>query len=325
MGTRGLTVVVKDGEHRVAQYGQWDHYPTGQGTRALGFCCDHLDTPEKREAFKAAVDKCRFISDDEAGKLWKACGADDSGWVGADVADKFEARHPQLHRDAGAKVLSMILTGKDEHGRKAGPELQDSLDFGYAGNNGFGCEGIYVVDLDRNVLEVYYGYSMNDEYQGSLHNLRPRVELECPLLARFDLTKLPPKSVVPAIMEAVENMINKFTCDDTEDYSGPDDTPDMDDLDPNQVAAVAMAYALGDDAPEDCSVYRRPATNRIVDLLNGSSAYDPTGVPYLNVQDILTDLRHYCDTHKLNFSAISGESCKRHKGQADMDARLAKK
>ena len=36
MGTRGLTMVVSKGKTRVAQYGQWDHYPSGQGRTAFG-------------------------------------------------------------------------------------------------------------------------------------------------------------------------------------------------------------------------------------------------------------------------------------------------
>ena len=36
MGTRGLTKVIdKDGITKVAQYGQWDHYPEGQGVKIL--------------------------------------------------------------------------------------------------------------------------------------------------------------------------------------------------------------------------------------------------------------------------------------------------
>lgn len=35
MGTRNLTAVYLDGQYKVAQYGQWDGYPEGQGITAL--------------------------------------------------------------------------------------------------------------------------------------------------------------------------------------------------------------------------------------------------------------------------------------------------
>lgn len=31
MGTRNPTAVVLDGEYKLAQYGQWDGFPSGQG------------------------------------------------------------------------------------------------------------------------------------------------------------------------------------------------------------------------------------------------------------------------------------------------------
>lgn len=37
MGTRNLTAVYLDGQYKVAQYGQWDGYPEGQGITVLTF------------------------------------------------------------------------------------------------------------------------------------------------------------------------------------------------------------------------------------------------------------------------------------------------
>lgn len=40
MGTRNLTMVKYNGEIKVAQYGQYDGYPSGQGLTALRLCRD---------------------------------------------------------------------------------------------------------------------------------------------------------------------------------------------------------------------------------------------------------------------------------------------
>lgn len=37
MGTRHLTVVVKNDKYKVAQYGQWDGYPSGAGANVIEF------------------------------------------------------------------------------------------------------------------------------------------------------------------------------------------------------------------------------------------------------------------------------------------------
>jgi len=36
MGTRHCIIAVCDGEHKIAQYGQWDGYPTGLPYRSAG-------------------------------------------------------------------------------------------------------------------------------------------------------------------------------------------------------------------------------------------------------------------------------------------------
>ena len=44
MGTRNLTKVINEqGEVVVAQYGQWDGYPSGQGVNALNAIFYYLD------------------------------------------------------------------------------------------------------------------------------------------------------------------------------------------------------------------------------------------------------------------------------------------
>lgn len=66
MGTRNLTMVVKDNKTKVAQYCQWDGYPGGQGLDILSFL-----TSNDIESFKQSVDKVRWITKSEVEKAEK--------------------------------------------------------------------------------------------------------------------------------------------------------------------------------------------------------------------------------------------------------------
>src|SRR4051812_12220434 len=63
MGTRHLTCVVQNGEYRVAQYGQWDGYPDGQGETVVAFL-----TGSDLRQFRQQVGKVRHVTSDEANR-----------------------------------------------------------------------------------------------------------------------------------------------------------------------------------------------------------------------------------------------------------------
>jgi hypothetical protein len=136
-------------KHRVAQYGQWDGYPQGQGKTVLAFCKRHLSTKKGRQEFQAKLGNVRWITDQALKDLWKAEGADDSDMVSMQIADQFGRKHPQLSRDCGAEVLSIVRRSRGTL------LLRDSIDF--AGDSLF-CEWAYVIDLDKGVLEIYEGF-----------------------------------------------------------------------------------------------------------------------------------------------------------------------
>jgi len=145
MGTRNLVAVFYGGEYKVAQYGQWDGYPSGQGSEV----CDFIQSRMDLEKFKKAVGECKFLSDDEVSERWFECGASkDNEFVSMDVSDKFKRTYPALSRDAGAKVLDMVQDGARH--------LKNSVEF--AGDSLF-CEWAYVLDLDNLMLEVYKGFN----------------------------------------------------------------------------------------------------------------------------------------------------------------------
>lgn len=143
MGTRNVTVVRADGVIKVAQYGQWDGYPTGQGNTIA-----HFLRTASLPKFKAKLRDVVFLSDDDIKKRWEECGADvdpNIGLVNVDVSNKLMKLYPALHRDTGAEVLELIYKGEVK-------ELEDYYDFI---KDTLFCEYAYIVDLDKEVVEIY--------------------------------------------------------------------------------------------------------------------------------------------------------------------------
>lgn len=158
MGTRNLTCVVKDGDYKIAQYCQWDGYPEGQGLRILDFLRNN-----KLEKFKAQVDKCSFIEEqDFFDNAYEELGINvRNGCISFEDAAKFASVYPQLSRDMGAGVLEFVLNNDNVL-------LKNSIDFS---KDSLFCEWAYVVDLDNNTFEVYEGFnkeplSENERFYG---------------------------------------------------------------------------------------------------------------------------------------------------------------
>jgi hypothetical protein len=75
----------------------------------------------------------------------------ENGWMNMDQSKLFQEKYPYLSRDNGAGILQMIMDGEEEQ-----IWVTDSTDF--AGDSLF-CEWAYLIDLDKNVLEVYEGFN----------------------------------------------------------------------------------------------------------------------------------------------------------------------
>ena len=160
MGTRHLIEVVHNGETKVAQYGQWDGYPSGQGIDILKF----LRT-RRLDVFTKMVDKCRFINDETIRQYYINAGDspdNTSGFIDFRVAESFKRMYPALSRDTGAKVLDIIIESTD------GVELYNSLSF--TEDNLF-CEFTYVINLDDEKLYCYEGGKVNKFYECSIHEI----------------------------------------------------------------------------------------------------------------------------------------------------------
>jgi hypothetical protein len=143
MGTRNLTAVVVDGQFKVAQYGQWDGYPEGQGLTILNFLKNFNEA-----LFRKRLEATRFVTNEEVHGWYIAAGSGGAQFVTSDVQDRVMEAHPYISRDHGGEILRLIAESE-------GPvEIQDSSDF--VADSLF-CEWAYVVDLDQRTLEVYEG------------------------------------------------------------------------------------------------------------------------------------------------------------------------
>lgn len=151
MGTRNLTAVMKDGEYKIAQYGQWDGYPNGQGITALTFLRDtNLDE------FKAKLDNLSFYTEKEYQQIIDEHTDNGSVAMGSDHDKWWQSHMAQTSRDRGAEILNLVMN----HGAT---KLKNSI--GFAGDSLF-CEWAYIVDFDKGTFEVFQGFNKTPIKEG---------------------------------------------------------------------------------------------------------------------------------------------------------------
>jgi hypothetical protein len=145
MGTRGLTKVIdRNGEIKVAQYGQWDHYPSGQGLTVLEILLSRHNAVKHLEL---ALDKCEFVSDAKRELIYAGYNAKYADVVEVGQ-DNFTAMLPSFSRDTGAYILEVVMWS-------AGPvPLVDEREF--EGDNLF-CEGVYEINFQTNKFISKFG------------------------------------------------------------------------------------------------------------------------------------------------------------------------
>ena len=189
MGTRHLTMVIHKEKLKVAQYGQWDGYPSGQGATVLEFLKKvNLDN------FKKKLENTRFINEEDEKEIqnfMESIGAP-NGWMGSEQSSMYHKKYPHLSRDNGAEILDMIMESEEN------VLLRDSSDFA---SDSLFCEWAYLIDLDNNVLECYMGFNQTPLEEGqrfkdfSLCNYNGMDQHYYPIrcIKKYPLDKLPTK------------------------------------------------------------------------------------------------------------------------------------
>ena len=138
MGTRNLTVVKNlEGTTKIAQYGQWDGYPSYSGIQALEFLRDKTN----RDNLMVELQQVEFVSDEEVDTLYKQYESTD--WENKDFLNAY----PGLHRDTGVGILEVVANTT---------KTIKTVDNSEFRNDDLFCEGIYEVDFSTNKFITTY-------------------------------------------------------------------------------------------------------------------------------------------------------------------------
>ena len=149
MGTRNLTMVInKEGETKIAQYGQWDGYPSGVGLGVLSFIKDK----KMFNKLKKNLSKVRFLDRENIDKEFAESYDKNSPQWSNEPDNRTEEQkywfETYCSRDLAEKVLENIAHSKDKE-----IILLNSEDT--AKNDGW-VEYSYVINLNKNTFECYY-------------------------------------------------------------------------------------------------------------------------------------------------------------------------
>ena len=134
MGTRHLTKVInKDGEIVVAQYGQWDGYPSGQGLNLLEFISQY----GMLKQIELSLDKAYWATQDELDLMYAGLGDKDPSVF-----------LPSLVRDSATDIVKVLVYST------AGVPLVDDREFE---NDQLFCEGVYTLDFKQRKFISKFG------------------------------------------------------------------------------------------------------------------------------------------------------------------------
>jgi len=144
MGTRNLTKVIKDDKVVVAQYGQWDGYPSGQGLTGF-FAITKDDVMASLEANLNLI----FYPTDEQMKEYSKPFEDghSEGMMTFESGKLFGEKYPSLTRDTCTEILYVIANATEP--------VPLYLDIDFEDDDLF-CEGVYEVNLDNKTYTSKY-------------------------------------------------------------------------------------------------------------------------------------------------------------------------
>lgn len=213
MGTRHLIAVQHEGQYKIAQYGQWDGYPEGQGFSVLKF----LAVKGNIKRLRAALAKVRFFEPEGRDKEFiDSYSANAPEWSDQpDLRTEEQKRwfDTYITRDLGADILENVAASNDEE-----IILRNSIDFAEDSS----CEYAYVIDLDKNTFEAFEGGNQEALDPSERFALRQKSQVERDYMP-VRLVKSWPLDALPS--EA--DLVQAFAIEEEEEESESEAPPQL--------------------------------------------------------------------------------------------------
>ena len=175
MGTRNLTVVIKNDKIVLSQYGQWDGYFSYTGVKFLEFVKDKLQYGKSQKRIDINCQKfseqLECIGEANQDVLNKIQNTTDSFSCNSSknttkYAIPFNMLFPSLCRDTGVEILNIIsnirpyaMRNKSENTFKKLP-IHIETDIKACG---FGIEYVYIIDIDKQEIYMFTCHDFKKE------------------------------------------------------------------------------------------------------------------------------------------------------------------
>lgn len=167
MGTRNLTMVIdQQGQTKVAQYGQWDGYPSGVGVGVLKF----LKNKDAFDKFKTKLTKVRFLDEEGVDKdfidSYNKNAPDWSNDIDKRTEEQIRWWNTYCTRDLAEEVLTNISNSMDKEilliNREDTAKKDGWVKYSYVINLKENTFGIYG-HIDKQPIKVYSLDSLPEE------------------------------------------------------------------------------------------------------------------------------------------------------------------
>lgn len=165
MGTRGLTVIIKDGKVKLSQYQQYDSYFSETGVEFIDFCNRVLNNPRKTDKFESKIKRLQHVTKKYMAECDKVLELLNTKKYKLGINQLF----PQFSRDTGVDILDIIYNLRDYeyHDEQKYPIYIDVCEdwIEYANIINFDTQEIYLTTANFSLLNPIEFKTVNNLFK----------------------------------------------------------------------------------------------------------------------------------------------------------------